>query len=322
MMTAALVMAALLGWGLDDVVDVVESDEVRTAVEIGESFHDAAREITETEEYFIGRAVAANILHNYTPVTDSDAQEYLNTIGRAVSVYSPRPATYGGYHFMLLDSPEINAMACPGGLVFVTRGLYELAESEDELAAILAHEVAHVALKHGLGSVERAKWTGAFAQLGTEAAERYGSDQVRELSESYGDVVSDITTNLVTRGYSRDSEKQADSLAVMILDRSGYDPAALRRVLQAMSQIDSRSGPGFWQTHPSPEDRLEVVGEALRSCSGSPVGMAQRTTRFQERSVIDADAGTTTPSGGRRSNSSGDSGTSSGRGGGTGGSRR
>jgi len=275
----------------------VESDEVQTAIEVGESFHDAAREISETEEYYIGRAVAANILHQYSPVSDPDVQAYINEVGRAVSVYSPRPATYGGYHFMLLESGEINAMACPGGLVFVTRGLYNLADSEDELAAILAHEISHVALKHGLRSVEKAKWTGAFAHLGTAAAERYGSDEVRELSESYGNVVSDITTNLVTRGYSRDSEKQADSLAVAILDRSGYDPEALKRVLEAMAAIDSRSGPGFWQTHPSPEDRLEVVAEALDECTGTPTGMAQRTARFAERSAVDEGAPETTDSG-------------------------
>jgi predicted Zn-dependent protease len=317
-MVCALILATALGWGLDDlddVVDAAESDEVQTAVEVGESFHDAAREITETEEYYIGRAVAANILHSYTPVSDGDVQDYINEVGRAVAVFSPRPATYGGYHFLLLDSGEINAMSCPGGLVFITRGLYELAESEDELAAILAHEISHVALKHGLKSVEKAKWTGAFAQLGTAAAESYGSDEVRELSESYGDVVSDITTSLVTRGYSRDSEKQADSLAVAILDRSGYDPAALRSVLEAMAAIDSRSGPGFWQTHPSPEDRLEVVDGALEGCTGTPVGVSRRTARFAERSVIDPSSG--------ESSSSGSAGGRGGRGsGGTGGGGR
>jgi len=311
-MVCAMILAAALGWGLDDlddVVDVVESDEVQTAIEVGESFHDAAREISETEEYYIGRAVAANILHRYSPVSDPDVQAYINEVGRAVSVYSPRPATYGGYHFMLLESGEINAMACPGGLVFVTRGLYDLADSEDELAAILAHEISHVALKHGLRSVEKAKWTGAFAQLGTAAAERYGSDEVRELSESYGDVVSDITTNLVTRGYSRDSEKQADSLAVAILDRSGYDPEALKRVLEAMGAMDSRSGPGFWETHPSPEDRLDVVEESLDGCTGTPRGMVERTARFAERSAVDASAPETTDSGtsGRGGRSSGGS---------------
>jgi predicted Zn-dependent protease len=301
-----LIAVALIGWGLDDVVDVVESDEVQTAIGIGESFREAASDITETEEYYIGRAVAANVLYSYSPVADSDAQSYINQVGRAVSVFSPRPATYGGYHFLLLDSGEINAMACPGGLVFVTRGLYDLAESEDELAAILAHEIAHVSLEHGLKSVEKAKWTGAFAQLGTAAAEQYGSDEVRELSESYGDIVGDITTNLVTRGYSRDSEKQADSLAVAILDRSGYDPAALRRVLQAMAQIDSRSGPGFWQTHPSPEDRLEVVEEALGRCTGTVRGASDRTSRWAERSVLDGGSETTsaTSSGGRRGSTS------------------
>lgn len=282
MTTATLLLAmTLVAFGLGDVADVVTSDDVSTAIEVGTALSDAAREITESEEYFIGRAVAANILHQYDSVQNDSLQQYLNMVGTAVACFSPRPTTYGGYHFLLLDSEEINAMACPGGLVFVTRGLFDLAESEDELAGILAHEVAHVALKHGLRSVEKAKMVGALSLMGTEAAERWGSDQVREISEQYGDVVEDITSNLVTKGYSRESEKQADSLAVNILDRSGYDPNALERVLERMSLIDERSGPGFWQTHPSPEDRLEVVAESSSGTDYDRTGEQARNHRFQ-----------------------------------------
>jgi predicted Zn-dependent protease len=276
-----LLAASLIGFGLDDVVDTVTSDDVSTAIEVGTALRDASREISESEEYFIGRAVAANIFYRYDSVENDSLQQYMNRVGAAVACFSPRPTTYGGYHFMLLDSDEINAMACPGGLVFVTRGLFDLAESEDELAGILAHEVAHVALEHGLRSVEKAKMVDALSLMGTEAAERWGSNQVREISEQYGDVVEDITSNLVTKGYSRDSEKQADSLAVEILDRSGYDPHALERVLQRMSLMDERSGPGFWQTHPSPEDRLEVVTEQSSGTSYDPAGEEARTRRFE-----------------------------------------
>ncbi|MBD3369607.1 M48 family metalloprotease [Candidatus Fermentibacteria bacterium] len=282
MTTATLLLAmSLVAFGLGDVADVVTSDDVSTAIEVGTALSDAAREITESEEYFIGRAVAANILYRYDSVQNDSLQQYLNMVGTAVACFSPRPTTYGGYHFLLLDSEEINAMACPGGLIFVTRGLFDLAESEDELAGILAHEVAHVALEHGLRSVEKAKMVGALSLMGTEAAERWGSDQVREISEQYGDVVEDITSNLVTKGYSRESEKQADSLAVNILDKSGYDPNALERVLERMSLIDERSGPGFWQTHPSPEDRLEVVAENSSGADYDPTGEQARNHRFQ-----------------------------------------
>jgi predicted Zn-dependent protease len=184
---------------------------------------------------------------------------------------------------MVLQSSDINAMSTPGGHIFICRGLLDLASSEDELACILAHEIAHVSLRHGVNSVTSAKWTGAFTTLGTEAVTHLGTDEMREATDSYGDLVDDITTNLVTRGYSRESEREADSLAVYIVGRAGYDPNGMVSVLQKMSQLSNRSGPGFWQTHPSPEDRIDDITDVIAEASFPPVSAADvavRTDRF------------------------------------------
>ena len=210
----SLLLISMLAFGLGDITDIVESNELASAVTVYQAFDEANREITATEEYFIGRAVAANILATYTPMFDWDAVSYVNEIGTVVARFSPMPFTYGGWHFMVLDDQGINALSCPGGIVLLNKGLCDLAENEDELAAILAHEVAHIALSHGIQSVEKAKLTSAWTTLGHEGAQHLGSDDVQKLSDNYGDVVDDITMNLVTRGYSRDSEEQADSLAV------------------------------------------------------------------------------------------------------------
>lgn len=286
----ALALTGAFGLGdLDDIVDVVTSDEVQSAIDIAEAFREAGRELSDSEEYYLGRAVAANILSMYSPVDCPEFQDYLNRVGQAVALSSPTPALYGGWHFMLLDSEELNAMACPGGFVFICRGLLDLAATEDELACILAHEVSHVSLQHGVKSVESAKWVDAFTLLGTEAASQYGSDEIRDLTDNFGDIASDITSSLITKGYSRTSETEADQYAVLIAAAAGYDPSGLVEVLERMSDMDNRSGPGFWQTHPSPEDRLDDVEETLDQgdypavdAGPSPV----RDARFQEMTAL------------------------------------
>lgn len=309
-MTSAVILI-LLAFGLGDLVDIVESDEVASAVTVYQAFDAANREITESEEHYIGRAVAANILASETPMFDWDAVGYVNEIGAVIAGFSPRPSTYGGWHFMILNNPGINALSCPGGIVLLNKGLCDLARNEDELAAIIAHEAAHIVLSHGIKSVEKAKLTSAWTTLGHEGAQHLGGSEVRELSNNYGDVVNDVSMTLVTRGYSRDSEEQADSLAVHILYRAGYDPMALVTVLQRMDGITSRNGPGFWQTHPAPAQRAQWVQAEINAAglsSPSADKLNRRMQRFTERYT---NAGTTAQQGETQSR---DQGSSSGRG--------
>ncbi len=324
-MITTLCILGVLGFGLGDLTDIVESDDFQTAVDVVDAFRTANREISASEEYYLGRAVAANILESYSPVGGFDFNTYLNSVGGWVAMNSPVPCTYGGWHFQLLSSSEINAMACPGGTILITRGLLDQVRDEDELACVLAHEIAHVCLRHGVGAVQQARWTEAFMVAGMAGAERLGSADVQEAADSYGDIAADITEALVTKGYSREAEREADSLAVLIAASAGYDPHGLERVLERMAAVTARSGPGFWQTHPSPEDRID--GLALGGYGPTP-GYEARKTRFiaaLASASEPASYGPGTPSsgtatGGRGTTSSGGSsgGTSGGRGGSSG----
>lgn len=276
-----ILLTVLIAFGLGDIVDTITSDEAQSAFNVIESFSAASHEITEVEEYYLGRSVAATILTMYQPLEDPALQQYVNLIGQTVACSSPQPTLFGGYHFMVLDSDQINALACPGGCIFICSGLIDKTSNEDELAAIIAHEVAHVALSHGISSIDQARWTEFSLTVAQESSKQWGSREVQSAVNDYGDLVEDVVSNLITKGYSRDTEYQADSLAVEICSAAGYDPEALTEVLLKLCETDNRSGPGFWETHPSPEDRLEAVGKVLSSLQQSEVDQV-RTARFLE----------------------------------------
>jgi predicted Zn-dependent protease len=233
-----------------------EADSINRGVEAVEK---AYTDLTPEQEHFIGRAVAATLLATYEPLDDPAANRYLNRLGQSLALASDRPETFGGYHFLLLDSDEINAFACPGGLILVTRGLVNCCASEDALAAVLAHEIGHVAGKHGLRAIKRSRITGALTILASESARNFGSAELAELTDQLEGSIDDITQTLVNNGYSKDLEREADEAAVTILARIGYSARGLEAMLEEMQRRWRPAGPGFMRTHPSPADRLAEV---------------------------------------------------------------
>jgi beta-barrel assembly-enhancing protease len=254
------------------------------AQKVVEGFNKAAEEITPEQEYYIGRAVAATVFGMYPAHSDQKMNAYLTVLGRSLSLASDLPETFSGYHFQVLDSDEINAFGAPSGFILVSRGLLRCAASEDEVAAILAHEIGHVALKHGLQAISNSRWTEAALQLGKFAGESSDSAVLRNLTSSFGNVIGDIVKTMVTSGYSQDLEKQADLAAVGILAKVGYDPNALVRVLTVMKGHLKPGGKDFAKTHPDPEVRVAYVGEAARAQPApSPAASAAQQKARQNR---------------------------------------
>jgi len=235
----------------------------------------ATHQITEEEEYYIGRAVAANILSQYSLWKNSEATRYLNLIGMTLVFRSARPEIFGGYHFSLLDTDEANAFAAPGGIIFLTRGIVDLAANEDELAAILAHEIQHVALKDPLKAIksQRMKALGTFA-----AGEAVGSSG--RVLEIFQDSVLDISGTLLQKGYSRGQEKNADLGALKLMAATGYDPAALLAMLEKVRAVEKKKAKAF-SAHPSAAKRIEYVsGGFVRSTAENDGKL--RAARFKQ----------------------------------------
>jgi predicted Zn-dependent protease len=217
----------------------------------------AAEEITPQQEYYIGRAVAANILASYKLYTKNrKLTAYLNNICAAITINSMRPNIYNGYHVALLDSNEINAFATSGGHIFVTRGLVNAAKSEDALAGVIAHEVAHIQLRHSINAIKSSRFTQAFLVTGTSAASVATGMDAKQLTALMNESVGDIVQTLVNSGYSQAQEFEADNTAMLLMSYAGYNPSGLIEMLKSLSTVQ-KAGVGLGKTHPSPAQRIK-----------------------------------------------------------------
>jgi predicted Zn-dependent protease len=263
---------AIIDMGVSsDLITEAQGESIsKSAKAVARSFED----FTPEQEYYMGRSVGAIILNKYKPYNNKKANDYLNLLGQTLSKASDMPETFGGYHFLIQDSEEINALAAPGGLIFITRGMLRCCQHEDAVAAVLAHEIGHVQAKHGLQAVKKSRITSALTTIGIEGAKSFGGEELAELTETFENSISDITATLVNNGYSRGFERKADKAALTILKRVGYDPNGLVDMLSVMSKKLKPGGLDFAKTHPSPARRIadiqKIIGETTEVMKPKP----------------------------------------------------
>jgi Zn-dependent protease with chaperone function len=265
----------------------------------------ATQEFSDSDEYYLGRAVAANILAEHPLYQNQAVTRYVNLVGQAVAQKYSKSAPRG-FHFAVLDNPEPNAFACPGGIIFVTRGLIKNCQNEEELAAVLAHEVSHVVHQDGVTSIRKARKTEERASAVTKPAKAGaigpgaqrrkrrrmalndpttaltagGGLAASSIVSIFGDAVKDVIKTIVVNGYSRSAEENADREAVNILAGTGYNPAALTTLLnQMISRGEGKTG--IWRTHPPTSDRLARVKSFVVEAPAGP-GEQARTKRFHQ----------------------------------------
>jgi len=242
----------------------IGSNTIKAVSTSGKAIANAARDITPEQEYYIGRAVAANVLKTYSLWKNSPALTvYLNRICGAIVINSPRPEIYNGYHVAILDSNEINAFATSGGHILITRGLIGSAKSEDALAGVIAHEIAHIQLQHSIKAIKTSRVTQALMVTGASAAGAVSGYDVNEMTSIFNETVGDIVNTLVNNGYSQAQEFEADARALSLLAGAGYNPNGLIDMLRELEKIQKGSSGGFNKTHPSPAKRIASAEKAL-----------------------------------------------------------
>jgi len=253
------------------------NDMITSAGQIGRAFSG----FSSTEEYQIGRTTSAKILGRYAPLKGKE-NDYIQKVGALLAAYSDMRETYGGYHFQILKGNEVNALSTPGGFIFITEGMLKLTENEDELAAVLAHEVAHINLAHGTKALRQEGFTSVATKVGAAAMKEYGNQWVSTATSILEDRTSLLLDTLITKGYSRSQEYDADEYAVQLLTRAGYNPQAFVRVLEKMKAQETKESGGIFSTHPSTEDRLAEVKDLIHTKNAS-IGSNEevRTARYK-----------------------------------------
>jgi predicted Zn-dependent protease len=241
-------------------------------LDVGKNVKKATTDVDEKEEIEIGRDMAARLLGAAPLAADDALQRYVNNVGRWLAAQTERPGL--PWRFGVLEAPQLNAFATPGGHIFVTRGLVARMANEAELAGVLAHEIAHVLKKHHLKAIQKsAQLELANTVVGTFSRSE-GSANRREKLLAAG-------SELFARGLDKDDELEADRLGVVIAARGGYDayglPAVLQ-TLQAMNPEDSGLALMF-KTHPAPAERLDAL-EKMQSTLDAYAAQQQLAARF------------------------------------------
>jgi len=206
--------------------------------------------ISEETEFRIGRQADAEVRKQYGVYLEKpELRAYVSSVGEQLAAKSARPAIE--YHFELLDTPIVNAFALPGGFVYITRGILAQMNSEDELAAVLGHEIGHVAARHGASQISKAY----VAQTGLIALSVLGGPGS---STAIGDLAN-LAVSLALQGYSREHERQADEMGVRYETAAGFNPTGAVRLLRMLARLEKKEPSAvesFFQSHPCTSERI------------------------------------------------------------------
>jgi beta-barrel assembly-enhancing protease len=217
-----------------------------------------------SDDVRIGREAAAEVSRQLPLLPENgDADRYVERVGSALAAAIPPESQHSEfrYVFSVVNASDINAFALPGGPMFVNRGMIESARTEGEMAGVMAHEISHVALRHG--TAQATKSQGAGVQLGAIGGAILGAI----IGGNVGDIVAQGTqvgVGAYLLKYSREYETQADVLGAQILARAGYDPMDLARMFETIEKEGGSRGPEWLSSHPNPGNRQERIAQEAR----------------------------------------------------------
>ena len=241
--------------------------------------------MTEAEEIELGKQGHQQVLQQYRVYNNENLQNYVRFIGQKLAAHSTRP--HLEYSFLVLDTDEVNAFALPGGYIYITRGLMSYLNSEAELAAVLGHEIGHVAAYHA----SRQESASKVADFGTKLAAILGSMYVPGMNPNAAADLIGVGSNALLKGYGRDHELESDELGAEYLAKAGYDPDAMLDVISTLKDQESyeyklariegrqaRVYHGLFASHPSNDQRLqEGIKNAEKFRSDDPVYAGNET---------------------------------------------
>jgi len=225
---------------------------------------------SEQQDVEIGKQSAVEVEKQMPVLNDSQIQNYVTSIGQRLAAVAPGPKF--PYQFKVVNVSDVNAFALPGGFMYIFRGLMESAHDEAELAGVMAHEMSHVALRHGTNQASKAYL--AQAGLGVLGG-MLGGGKTTDIVGAIGG----FGLNSVFLKFSRTAEEQADITGAQILAKAGYDPMAMARMFETLREQAGRDPSKlerFFSDHPAPAERAQRIEGETQLIGGytphSPVG--------------------------------------------------
>jgi predicted Zn-dependent protease len=278
-----LVLATILALAAGPARAQFDFNKITKAIDKAKTITDTAKDASKVakgaagigpeEEKVIGDSVALEVIGKFGGlVRDEDISRRVNLVGRALARYSTRPEH--SWRFGVLASDTVNAFSAPDGYVFITRGLYDLAATDDQLAGILGHEITHITRQHALNIVRRDEFFAGSKSL----LEKYSGDY-REAHAAVGQVdaqlkqfdvgVGKITTGLLEKGFDQPTEFAADQGGHDLAALTGYAPGGLRSVLVQLPQTGGPAKKTF-STHPPLKERLKRLPDEPAATPSTP----------------------------------------------------
>jgi hypothetical protein len=236
---------------------------------------------TVEQDVKIGQEAAAEVRKQYPIITDDQIEGYLERLGQRLVSAAPADLNKPqfDYSFTPVNLKDINAFALPGGPMFVNRGMFEAAGGEGEVAGVMAHELAHVLLRHGTANATKAQGFQIGALAGAIAGAVVGGNLGQVISQG-----SQFGLGTWLMKYSREYEKQADLLGAQIMARAGYDPRDLARMFETIQKQGGGSPPQWLSSHPNPGNRTQYITQEAGMLRVAPRpddnGFAQTRSRF------------------------------------------
>lgn len=206
----------------------------------------------------VGRQAAAEAEQQFPLLRDSEVQRYVESVGQRLVAAIPPEFQHPEfrYYFKVINASDINAFALPGGPMFVNRGMIQAARSEGEMAGVMAHELSHVALRHGTAQATKAQKYSLGAGIAGVLGSIFGGPALGQIAQG--------TVGVYFLKFSREYETEADLLGARIMANAGYDPRELANMFQTI-QRQGGGGGGFLSDHPSPANRYERINQEAQS---------------------------------------------------------
>ena len=211
---------------------------------------------SKEQDVQLGKEAALEIEKQVELVDNKELNAYINSIGSRIAA-QPQAGNYP-YTFKVVNDPSINAFALPGGPTFVNTGLIAAVDNEAQLAGVLAHEITHVALRHGTNQASKANLIQLPALLASKAM---GSGS---MLAQLGQLGIGLGANSVLLKFSRTAETQADLLGAQMAAQAGYNPIEIARFFQKLESEGGARGPQFFSDHPNPGNRMKAIEDEAR----------------------------------------------------------